>query len=358
MPVIREFKNQGIKFKIISSGQNNISNNYRLLKLSGIEKIDIILYQKKIKQSVSGLFFWFFKTLIRGLFDLKKEFTSLDRRNVFIIIHGDTVSTVIGALIGKFYRLRIAHIEAGLRSFSYFHPFPEEINRMVTSRFADIHFCPNEWAVNNLTKIKGIKVNTYQNTLIDSLEIASHQITESDLLHLLRDQRFFIFVTHRQENIYNKKLINYLLNTIQSISKAMKCVFILHRPTKRALEKYGFLTRIEGKDNIIIRPRLDYFEFIRILEKCEFIITDGGSNQEESYYFGKPCLVLRHKTERVEGLDQNVIISNNRNEIISEFVEDYKKYCKQKIQPKIRPSSIVVNYLIKKFIKTDVESFV
>ena len=168
--VLKELKKRKISFKIIASGQNDLHNN-ELLKYLNINKLDIVLYKGVLKQNLLSLFFWFLKIFFKSIFSLKKEFAQNNKKRSYLIVHGDTISTVMGALIGKIFVYSVAHLEAGLRSYNYLHPFPEEIDRVIISYLANWHFCPNQWAVNNLKKRRGIKINTKQNTLLDSLQI-------------------------------------------------------------------------------------------------------------------------------------------------------------------------------------------
>lgn len=341
-PVMKEFNDQGIDFKVIASGQNNIEDS-ELLKIAGVKNIDIILHKGSIKQSATGLISWFWKTLNSGKKKLKTELLNVDKKNSYIIVHGDTVSTVMGALIAKKFRLKLAHIEAGLRSYNYLNPFPEEIDRVVVSHYTNISFCPNQWSVNNLKKQKAIKVNTLQNTLVDSLGIATSIKCEDVNLKRL-PKEYFVFVMHRQENLFNTKLVNFMIKKIKGAAKNKKCVFILHEPTKVTLQKLNLLKSLEENDNFILFPRLPYISFMKVLKNSNFIITDGGSNQEESYYFGKPCLILRKATERIEGLNENVILSDGIESEIEKFIFNPDAYRRDPIIPKVNPSKIITDF--------------
>jgi UDP-N-acetylglucosamine 2-epimerase (non-hydrolysing) len=343
-PVLLEFEKRKINYKIVASGQNNIGQS-ELLKYLKSQKIGIVLFNGKIKQTAPGLFFWFISTLIKSLFQLKKEFTNVSKENTFLVIHGDTISTVMGALLGRRFGLQIAHVEAGLRSYNYLHPFPEEIDRVIASRFASIHFCPNQWAVNNLKSKKGTKINTFQNTLFDSLYLVVNDKKPSKILNQIKREKFFIFIMHRQENLFNDNLVKTLISEISTNAKKIKCLFIIHKSSLFALEKKGIIQELSNNKNIILTERLGYVEFMKVLDKSEYIITDGGSNQEETYYMGKPCLILREHTERIEGLNKNVILSKNNVKVIREFIRNYKKYKTKPITAKEKPSKIIADYL-------------
>lgn len=346
LPVLNEFEKRNIPYTTISSGQNNISKSL-VLKLLKKRTIDIVLFDQRIKQTVFGLFTWFLKTSILSMYTLRKEFSKANKKDKIMIVHGDTVSTVMGSLIAKRYGLRLAHVEAGLRSFNFLHPFPEEIDRVITSQFTEIHFSPNQWAVNNLRHKRGIKVNTYENTLLESLNIVINTKVQSSLLDKIKKEKYFLFIMHRQENLFNDQLVELLIEKIIENARFMKCVFVMHAPTIVVLEKKNLIKKLRTNKNIILSERLQYIEFMKILDRCEYIITDGGSNQEESYYFGKPCLILRSATERIEGLDENVVLSKNNFDTITDFFNDYKKYIRKPIRMKKRPSEIIVDALTK-----------
>jgi len=127
-PVIKEFQNNGVDFKIIATGQNNIKNTEFTNFLN--KEPDMVLSNGIETKRAINLFLWFFKTLFHGANVLKEEFKNLNKKETFFIVHGDTVSTVMGALISKFFGFKVIHVEAGLRSFNFLRPFPEEIDRV------------------------------------------------------------------------------------------------------------------------------------------------------------------------------------------------------------------------------------
>jgi UDP-N-acetylglucosamine 2-epimerase (non-hydrolysing) len=251
----------------------------------------------------------------------------------------------MGALLGKVHRCDICHVEAGLRSFNYLRPFPEEICRVLVSRLTSYAFCPNDWAMNNIKTRKSRNFNTLENTLLDSMSVAlsaGHGTNEPKL-----SGKYFLFVLHRQENLFNTDFVERIIAKIIEESQKIKCVFILHKPTETTLEKLRLLDRIKENKNIICLPRQSYITFTRLLHECQFIVTDGGSNQEESYYFGKPCLVLRSETERIEGLDRNVLMSKLQFNIINEFFLCPEKYCYPPVQLNSRPSQVIIDKLME-----------
>jgi len=335
LPVIREFEKRNIPFAFISSGQNELSK-----ELLGNVHIDIQLHEKILFPHMFWVIVWFFQTMLRGFFVINKQIKRSDRD--IMLIHGDTISSLMGALLGRMLGFKIAHIEAGLRSFNMTSPFPEEIDRLIISKLTTYHFCPNKWACDNLKKTRGIKINTVQNTLWEQYQCASKKrITLDTNLKI----PYFLFVIHRQENLYNRELVTSLVSEILKQSDQLNAVFILHEPTKIALIQYNLLDTLKKNKNVILIPRQDYYLFSKIIENSQFMVTDGGSNQEESYYMGKPCLVLRTVTERTEGLGENVVMSNNNLETIHDFFVHYKKYMRKPLVSSVKPSEIIVDYL-------------
>ena len=151
---------------------------------------------------------------------------------------------------------------------------------------------------------------------------------------------------HRFENIFKKNKFTKLVKIITEASKKCKIIFILHPPTKKQLKKFKLYKQLENNKNIELHPRYNYSDFMKLLSRAQYIMTDGGSNQEESYYLGKPCLLLRKSTERNEGLNKNVILSQYNEDKIMNFINNYKNYKLEKIKSNISPSEIIIKELI------------
>jgi len=335
LPVFHAFEKRNIPFTFISSGQNELSK-----ELLGNTHIDIQLHEKILFPHMFWVIVWFFQTMLRGFFIINKRIKPSERGTM--LIHGDTISSLMGALLGRALGFKIAHIEAGLRSFNMTSPFPEEIDRFIISKLTTYHFCPNKWACDNLKKTRGIKINTLQNTLWEQYQRASKKkIALPNSIH----KPYFLFVIHRQENLYNKELVTSLVSEIVKQSDQLNAVFILHEPTKIALIQYNLLDTLKKNKNVILLARQDYYLFSKIIENSQCMVTDGGSNQEESYYMGKPCLILRKVTERIEGLGGNVLLSNNEPNTIHNFFDNYKKYSTKPLVSWAKPSEIIVDYL-------------
>lgn len=256
-----------------------------------------------------------------------------------VLVHGDTLSTLVGALAAKRMGFQCAHIESGLRSFNMFHPFPEEVIRLATFRLANFLYCPDASAVENVLSLKKVTIDTQGNTMLDATRLA----VEASRRYGFSD--FGIVSVHRYENIFNADRLSWIVDRIISISERHRIFFIMHPPTEQRLRDSGLYSKLEAQPNIELKKRLGYFDFAGLLASAQFLMTDGGSNQEESSYLGLPCLVMRRATERSEGIGKNVVISNYDSEIITHFFNNLISYRTGGILSSNSPTEIIVEHL-------------
>lgn len=346
-PIIIECRERKIDFKVIASGQNNIEHS-RIFKEINCD-VDLVLERAVNVVTGLDLIRWWLKSFLSAKRRIRRVFTEINLRKSVMIVHGDTVSTCMGALLGRMLGMRVCHVEAGLRSYHLFDPFPEEIDRIFTSKCAHVHFAPGDVPVRNLKKTKGTIINTGHNTLSDSLRFAMNVPLEDEKIRQLFDQDYFIFVMHRQENLMNESFVVSVVEKIAAIAKEKKCVIILHKITKNTFEKVGLMDRLIKNPNIIMLPRVNYFDFMKLLKNSGFVISDGGSNQEELYYMGKPCLIMRRSTERNEGIGINCIMYNGDIEAIDRFAASYREMSRGEPHIEVSPSKIIVDYLEESF---------
>jgi UDP-N-acetylglucosamine 2-epimerase (non-hydrolysing) len=340
-PIMKKLQKKEIPYNFIFTGQHKETID-KLRENFSIKEPDITLYKGKDITGIGQMFLWILKMSWSTIWK-KKEIFGETTKNDVLLTHGDTFSTVLGALIGKIARIKVGHVESGLRSFNIFSPFPEELNRIITFYLADYYYCPGEWAVNNLKKFKGEKINTEINTLYESLQLALKTETNTELK--IPNEKFVVASIHRFENIFKKDQFRKILRILEELSKKIKILIILHPPTQKQLEKFGLIKQLKENPNIELRPRYDYINFIHLLNKSEFLITDGGSNQEEAFYMGKPCLLMRETTERQEGLNKNVVISKFNEKDILEFANNYNKYQIETLKNQNSPSEIIIKHI-------------
>ncbi|WKJ88637.1 UDP-N-acetylglucosamine 2-epimerase [Methylomonas montana] len=239
--------------------------------------------------------------------------------NDVLLVHGDTLSTLLGALLGKRLKIKVGHIEAGLRSFNLLNPFPEEIVRRITAYFSDIAFCPGEWATANLKNHKHlVKINTGSNTIADSLALALGEMVEPPVTESV----YGVVSIHRFENIFPINTLRQIIEQVTLVATRYPLIFVLHPATRKQLIATGLMADLEKNNNIELRSRCGYIEFVRLLSSARFVITDGGSNQEELSLLNIPTLLMRKSTERQEGLGANVYLGGLSFSNLQKFLAD------------------------------------
>jgi UDP-N-acetylglucosamine 2-epimerase (non-hydrolysing) len=262
-----------------------------------------------------------------------------------LIVHGDTNTTVVGSFFGKLLRLKVAHIEAGLRSFDLLHPFPEEINRRIASKLVRVHFAPGDQPVKNLSRAKGIVVNTMYNTVKDSLNLVQN-IKTIELPDNL-PKHYGIVSIHRNELLSNKRALLEFLQVLNTPDLSEpKLVFLDHPVTRERLRALNYDHYLE-KENIVRIPKLDYPRFLKLLSQAKFVLTDSGGLQEECTYLNIPCVVHRKVTERLEGLGTNVELTGLDAAEVPKILKVLLKRTKKINYDETSPTTIIMNYLRK-----------
>lgn len=348
--VIQEAQSRGYICKIISNGQNDIKKSPYLEMVGGKIHIDLTQYSASQKNATNYLT-WFLKTERLGVRIMKQEKQKND--DIIMIVHGDTLSTLMGARIAKKCKIKYMHVESGLRSYNWFSPFPEEFDRYFSSKNAVINFCQKEEAAKYAAKtFKGRAVNTVYNTGIEILFNALEQI-ESKSLRTPCDEKYFLVAIHRQENLMNAKYMKETFNRIFDLSNNMKCIFIYHEQTESSLKKFELWDKVANAPNIEIVPRQSYVPFINYVINSEFVMADGCGNQQEFFYLGQPYLIMRTDIEEdSEGIGWNAMCFKGDYSKIDDFVANYPNYKKERVVPKVLPSVIIMD-AIDEYCKED-----
>jgi len=308
-PVIRAFTEQNVPYKLVFTGQHQETMD-ELLTSFGLSAPDIIIYNVGERDSTFKLLHWLVYST-RSIFKTKR----LYKTSAGFIVHGDTLSTLMGAVWAKLLKVKVIHIEAGLRSFNMFKPFPEEIVRLIVSKLTNISFAPNKWSFDNLKRVKSEKYNTQYNTIIDSLRYA---LNVKD--NTTSTEPYLVVSMHRVENIMSSEKFEFLMNQLINNASTVKLKFVLHPVTKKKLLSTGWDKRLIDSGVECIN-RMSYVDFVKLLVNSRGLLTDGGSNQEEAALMGLPCIILRAETERTEGLDSGITIAHYSEEAISNFIE-------------------------------------
>ncbi len=341
-PVMVGLQDRRIDYNFIFSGQHqetiqNIREEFAL------KDPDIVLYRGKDITGILQMLVWGIRIILFVLWNRHKVWRG--DRNGIVLNHGDTFSTLLGSVLARICGQRAAHIESGLRSFKLFHPFPEEITRILTFRLSTIYFAPGEWALENLKRYPGIKVNTIHNTLLDSLRISEGAVDEAAVV--IPAYPYGLVSIHRFENIFSKAKLTEIVDLLLLASQKMPLLFILHKPTERKLDQFHLRETLEQCTNIELRPRYSYFQFMKLTKQAALVITDGGSNQEECYYLGKPCIIMRAASERQEGLGENAVICNYHYDEIERVIDNLPEYEAATDRSAISPTSIIIDKLVQ-----------
>ncbi len=228
-----------------------------------------------------------------------EEVLLADKPNL-VIVAGDVNSTVACALDAVKLHIPVAHLEAGLRSFA--KTMPEEVNRIMTDVISDYLLTPSPDADENLIKEGKPKDKIYfvGNIMIDSLVQYKHKAKESKILDEINvaPQDYALITLHRPSNVDSEAGLLTILNAFEEISKDVKLVFPIHPRTTKQIELFGLKEKVKNMKNLYLIPPAGYYDFLNLQMNAKFILTDSGGIQEESTYFGVPCLTLRPNTER------------------------------------------------------------
>lgn len=230
----------------------------------------------------------------------------LEKRPDMVVVAGDVNSTLAAALTSVKIGVKVAHLEAGLRSFD--RTMPEEINRVVTDSIADLLWTPSPDADKNLLRegIPHAKILRVGNIMIDSLEMARPKI-EVDQTHerlSLKPGEYGLVTLHRPSNVDDLEKLNLICKTFKRISERTQLVFPVHPRTKKNLEKCDLLNVLNETPDIKVIDPLRYIPFMNLLFNSALVITDSGGLQEETTYLGIPCFTLRSNTERPITIEQ------------------------------------------------------
>jgi UDP-N-acetylglucosamine 2-epimerase len=304
-PVMLEFESRGLPWRYIDSGQH-AHRTSDLRATFGIREPDVVLTGRS--SDVAS-----FRDAAGWMLRLGWLCISRRRRvlaDVFgghggvCLIHGDTLSTLFGLLLARRAGLGVAHVEAGLRSHNVMHPFPEELIRLWCMRRSHYLFCPSQDAMANLTamRVRGHVLRLPGNTVVDSLRIAEAAGAEPAV-----EPPYALATCHRFETICSKRRLTAMLELLREVARTLPVAFVRHEPTRRAMERWR-LDRLLADARVTTLPPQGYFDFIALQLGADAVFTDGGSIQEECYYTGTPCFIMRERTERPDGIGENAVL--------------------------------------------------
>lgn len=327
-PVFKALKaSPNFRTLLLTTGQHGTPMIAPLMSFFGVKAdVDLDVSNQSLTQFLPALMLSLGETLA----EIKPD---------VVVVQGDTTSCMAGSLCAFYHGIKIAHVEAGLRTYNRHSPYPEEVNRRVTSLMADVHFSPTERARQNLLEEKvGGRIEVVGNTVIDSLLEACRRTKEVERVYRMKYnylldgfKRIILITGHRRENIGSNFLQIYA--AIRQLAKMYDnfCfVYPLHtNPVVRSMAN----SVLKGIDNVFLIEPLPYDEMVFLMQECYLMMTDSGGVQEECPSLNKPVLILRDTTERPEGVEAGCsLLAGVKSEgIIAAFnsvVMDERKYSK------------------------------
>ncbi|HOK05307.1 MAG TPA: UDP-N-acetylglucosamine 2-epimerase (non-hydrolyzing) [Victivallales bacterium] len=248
----------------------------------------------------------------------------------FTLLYGDTNSTLAGAITAAKLKIKIAHIEAGLRSFN--KNMPEEINRIVTDHLSSLNFCPTKTALENLRKEGLAKTARLVGDIMYDIALIFTKISENfsnKILNKFKLQKknFILMTCHRAENTDDLKNLKEIISAANQLSQNLPIIFPIHPRTKKIIIK----NRITLSKNIILSKPLSYIQSITLQKNAKILLTDSGGMQKEAFFFNTPCITFRNETEWVETVKtgMNIVTGANSKKIIDAFAIFAKKKLKK-----------------------------
>ena len=251
----------------------------------------------------------------------KIEELALKEKPDWIMVYGDTNSTLAGSIVASKLHIKLAHVEAGLRSFNM--KMPEEVNRILTDRVSDILFCPTKIAVENLKKegfpfytANGEQKIVNVGDVMQDGALFYKQFAKKPSNLEFKTSNFILCTIHRAENTDNHKRLKAIFEALNEIAKEQQIILPLHPRTKKIIDN------LELKiDNLTIIEPVGYLEMVWLIDNCSLVMTDSGGLQKEAFFFNKPCITLRDETEWVElvELGVNILVGANKEKILNAY---------------------------------------
>lgn len=362
-PLVKELeKREEIESKVCVTAQHREMLD-QVLNLFDITP-DFDLNIMKTKQTLTGIT----NKVLEGLEEIFKE-----EKPDMILVHGDTTTTFAGALAAFYQQVKVGHVEAGLRTFNKYFPFPEEMNRKLTGSLADLHFAPTKGSKNNLLREGIDEKNIYVtgNTVIDAMlhTVEENYVFENDELNKIdfENKKVIMITAHRREN-WGQGIENICtaLNRIVDENPNVELVYLVHL---NPVVKDVVFEKLGNNERIHLLSPLDTKETHNLMNKSYMIMTDSGGLQEEAPHLGKPVLVLRDVTERPEAVEAGTVklVGTDIEKIVKEanqLINNKEAY--SKMSKAINPygdgnaSQRIVNAILKYFnLRTeDIKEFI
>jgi UDP-N-acetylglucosamine 2-epimerase (non-hydrolysing) len=350
-PIVLAFEHIGLPCILLMTGQHKETMQDIIGEFS-LKSPRCFAVEAEERATIPGLLAW----LPKAYEGIRRAFRTLHdsptERKLNVLVHGDTLTTLLSAHCAMKAGARVIHLESGLTSGSLFDPFPEELVRRAVFRMTDVAVCPDERSAAHMRKVsKAVVFDSRGNSIVDAARFAlSRDACQKDERHA----PYLLFSIHRFQNIYRSERLKEIVALIAELTEYFEVFFILHPSTKKRLARQGLLSRLAALPRVRLSDRMAYGDFIRLAGKSECVLTDGGSNQEELAYLGTPTIIMRDCTERQDGIGNNAIMEREAGNLV-EYLRDgnYRGLRKERGVPfEIGPSHRIANY-VKEMDKED-----
>ena len=275
----KAFKKAGIEEIIVNSGQHYDYNMADIFfEKLGIKAPD---YNLKVGSGLHG------EMTAKIMIEFEK--LMIDIKPDVVLVYGDTNTTLAGAIVATKLKIKLAHVEAGIRMFP--KDMPEEINRTLTDRVSNLLFCPSELAVENLKKEGITQGVSFTGDVMYDLYLQSKEHFDYSLYESLKleDGKYVLVTLHRDYNVDDKEKFGEILKALDELAKETRVIFPIHPRSRKKAEEFGYGNLLEKLD--ILEP-IDYLSLMGLLVHCKNVVTDSGGLQKESYYAQKPAYLL------------------------------------------------------------------
>lgn len=308
-PVIAELRSRpSIQTVVVATGQHRQMLD-QVLTVFGIRP-EYDLNVMRADQSPTDVL----ASVVTGMSPVLSEFMP-----DWVLVQGDTTTVLAATLCAKYRRLKVAHVEAGLRTYDFANPFPEELNRVMVDHASDLHFAPTQRASHALLR-EGIapqKVFVTGNTVVDALIQISQHPGKSLPFSIYPDKRMVLVTVHRRES--HGEPLRHILNAVRQLAKQhdIQIVLPVHPNPNIAIPVLEMLCETE---NVTLTDPLDYLSFVAVMQRAYLILTDSGGIQEEAPSLKVPVLVMRDVTERPEAIESGValLVGTHSDAIVTE----------------------------------------
>ena len=334
-PLLRLMDDRGVAYRLVDSGQHaRLAVAFRAEL--GVRAPDVYLGGEADVSSIPAAAGWALRLAGRLLSRRRLREEVFGGMGGVCVVHGDTPSTLLSALMARRAGLSVAHLEAGLRTGRWMHPFPEEVIRYLVARRADLLFAPDDRAVSNLEamRTKGRIVALPGNTVLEALREAAPSVGEGGPV---------VITMHRVENLHRRRRREALAALAGRLAADHEVRWLLHEPTIGALGRRA-VDRME-KAGVVMTGLAGHADFLNMLAAAPFVITDGGSVQEECALLGVPTLLWRGRTDRPDGLGANVVLGKYDPAVVQGFVGDPERHRRPPRIPDVEPSVLILETL-------------